>query len=287
MKKLHQGLILEEADQPSGGGGYPDSSVFSTPDSTGAFDSPTVTPTAKPEPTQQPQQEPDDQKPDKSPEEPKFTLKQMQELMQSQQIVQQQPQPQQQKEYTQEELDKISKKFIANDDFMAQLFGTDEQPTTQKQRVAAVNQLVEGITQHVLILSQAMMQQQLQPLQQNLTTVQGYVTQTAGQQAAQQFYKTYPALQPYGQLTQMVAQNLANQNFPSQEERLKAIATQTEALIKQTQPEFSLASAPKPQHQQAPTPATQQTGGGQGGAGNSPKSQTPTTPSARAAAALV
>ena len=119
-----------------------------------------------------------------------------------------------------------------------------------------------------------------------MAILQGYQEQQATQ-TEKAFYDKYTALDndQYRQLTKVIATNVqqSGKQFASAEDYYQEIAAQSEELIKQTVPTFSLNGASTPtKTTQTTTPATQQIGG-QGGSGGAPRNQEKVTKQQHAA----
>lgn len=191
-----------------------------------------------------------------------------------------------QHEPTPEQIAAASNQWDPNAEWLSQLFGVDGE-VNPEQQVAAIASMRDGFLRQSLTLANALVTRQLAAFQEQLAPLQSFYEKHSGQQAEQQFFQQYPALKDHVGITKTVAQAMANQEFASNAERIKAIATATEAAIKQYDPNFSLTVAsPSPQKPQTPTPPSQPVRGG-GGAGGSPSTENkPLTPQGKAVAAL-
>ena len=164
-----------------------------------------------------------------------------------------------------------------NEDFVQQMFGTYDEPAEKEQQIQALNQLRQGVVNEAATIAQYLVQQQQEKLASQLAPIlQGYQEQQATE-TEKSFYNKYAALdnEQYRQLTKVSATNVqqSGKQFASAEDYYQEIAAQSEELIKQTVPTFSLSSASTPtKTTQTTTPATQQIGG-QGGSGGAPRTQ--------------
>tara|TARA_R110002051_G_scaffold140428_7_gene213190 strand:+ start:4815 stop:5672 length:858 start_codon:yes stop_codon:yes gene_type:complete len=164
-----------------------------------------------------------------------------------------------------------------NEDFVQQMFGTYDEPAEKEQQIQALNQLRQGVVNEAATIAQYLVQQQQEKLASQLAPIlQGYQEQQATE-TEKSFYNKYAALdnEQYRQLTKVIATNVqqSGKQFASAEDYYQEIAAQSEELIKQTVPTFSLSSASTPtKTTQTTTPATQQIGG-QGGSGGAPRTQ--------------
>lgn len=174
-----------------------------------------------------------------------------------------------------------------DDEFAQNLFGSYDEPAERETQLKALDALRQGVVNEAATIAQFLVQQQQEQLAQQLAPILNGYQQQQSDETEKQFYDTYKLLDSdnYRPLTKMVATNVqqSGKEFATTEAYYQEIAAQTETLIKQTVPTFSLNGASTPtKTTQTTTPATQQIGG-QGGSGGAPRNQEKVTKQQHAA----
>jgi len=276
--KIQQGVLQEETDDLRViAGGSP--SVHTNPEGTSTEDysedyapEPDVEPQAGVEPTPAPDPTPEPTPVNLDPEA-------LAAAMAKHMPQQQQPE----KELTPEEIAQLTNQWNPTPDFLNRLQGGDEQD--QSLQLQAIEEMRDGFLRQALTVADQMYQQRQQQMEAQLAPLRQHYAELAGRQAEEQFYKSYPGLAKHKDLTTKVAQAIqaSGQQFKTPQEQSQTIASQTESVIKQFDPNFSLTAQTKPTR--SSQPASQQIGG-QGGAGGAAQSSKPLTPQQRAAEKL-
>lgn len=155
--------------------------------------------------------------------------------------------------------------YTPSADLLRRLRSDDE-----AEALAAVNELVTGSVKQAVTMAQFHGQAAVNPLAEQVQTLQQHYAQVRESEAAQRFSKQYPDLVPWEPIVQAVKERLARevqsgqrQPFASEEAVFKALAEQTRELVKKI-PGGSGGTATQPRSTQRPSTVTT---GGQGGTG--------------------
>ena len=283
MKKHQLGFIYEEAPEYGDGGG----ADLGLPTDGQAVVESTTPPEQSQEETEQPELELQGEKVEQ--ETPQFdpTAIGMSIAAELAPALQPAEQPKTVDDLTESEKAEMLNRMQFNEDFVQQMFGTYDEPAEKEQQLQALDALRQGVVNEAATIAQYLVQQQQEQLTQQLAPILQTYQQQQSVQSEKSFYDNYKALDNdnYRELTKMVATNVqkSGKEFASAEEYYQEIAAQSEAMIKQTVPTFSLNGASTPtKTTQTTTPATQQIGG-QGGSGGAPRTQEKVTKQQHAA----
>lgn len=175
-----------------------------------------------------------------------------------------QPQGQQQQALSQEEIDKRTKKFLANEEIAAQLFNPEATPA---QRAQILNQIINGVTEHALTVSGLMQKYSTDQLRGELTPIQQHLEEMKLKDFTRTVTLEFPGLKGKDQLIHAAISQLNTMgiNPKSKKEAIRMVGNAVAAYAKQIDPNFALIPQ---QQQQGGRGTARLTMGNAGGGGN-------------------
>lgn len=188
------------------------------------------------------------------------------------------PSKSEQKELTQEEIDEIlhPAKVTVDDLRGLGLINEDDEDQVASAKAAVLQDVIQRAVRNAVSVSNVSILQQLQPLQQQIEPLAQQIQAQQMERMQQEFYGKYPALQDYGDVVKIAADQLMGENAitdsMSFDDAGKAIATRTSALIKKFGGKEIDFSAATPQSGQSGVPKPAGTASpGRSQAGRTPK----------------
>lgn len=174
-----------------------------------------------------------------------------------------QQQTQQQQALSQEEIDKRTKKFLANEEIAAQLFNPEATPA---QRAQILNQIINGVTEHALTVSGLMQKYSTDQLRGELTPIQQHLEEMKLKDFTRTVTLEFPGLKGKDQLIHAAISQLNTMgiNPKTKKEAIRMVGNAVAAYAKQIDPNFSLI----PQQQNNQRGTARLTMGNTGGGGN-------------------
>lgn len=134
---------------------------------------------------------------------------QLKELMQGLKPQAPAPQPQAPASLSEEEQDKLLRRFRVNEDFVKNVFAVDATPA---QRAQHLQRLVDSTAEHAFHVAQLAFQKHLKELderyQKEFTPIRDRFAKQEQEEAVNTFFKKHAYLEPYKQVVQMVAGSL-------------------------------------------------------------------------------
>lgn len=135
-----------------------------------------------------------------------LTQEQLKELMQG---VAPKQQPQAPAALSEDEQDKLLRRFRVNEDFVKQIFAVESTPAV---RAKALQDLVDRTAEHAFHVATLKAQKEIALLREEFTKefepVRSHFTKQQEEAAVKQFYGKHPYLEPYKQVVTMVAGSL-------------------------------------------------------------------------------
>lgn len=144
------------------------------------------------------------------------------------------------------------------------LFG---EHTTPEMRMQTLQEMLDGAALHAYQLAQAHMGLSLREIQPQLNAAQELRAQRSRQEFGDKIATLYPVLKGKDSAIDMVINHLRSQGYKSQglEQDARTVASMTEALLRQANPNFSLTQSNADGGRQMPPMAGQRGGGSSGG----------------------
>lgn len=186
----------------------------------------------------------------------------------------QQAPTQQQQAYTQDQIDQMLRVYRADEALVEKMFGDYATP---QQRVEALNNMIQGVVQHVVTVMQYSQQNLMQDLQGRFSPALDMVQEQKESNFTSALTAAYPTLKGHESVVRDVIQSLKAQGYKAKDgiEAGRTVAAQVERLLKIGNPQFQLRPTANPQNPQrqrsnsSMPPMAQQTGRS-GGGGSSP-----------------
>ena len=150
--------------------------------------------------------------------------------------------PQQKREVSDEEFAKITKRYDPSNELVEALFGDGATP---ESRLAALKQLVGGISTHALTASGMLIKSEADGLRSQLTPLQEAQRDTARREFESTVTRSYPEIKPYRNLIGQAVSALkaANAQPRNDREAHSMIAQYIAHQVKRVNPSFQLTSS--------------------------------------------
>lgn len=181
---------------------------------------------------------------------------------------------QQQQALSQEEIDKRTKKFLANEEIATQLFNPEATPA---QRAQILNQIIEGVTQHALTVSGLMQKYSTDQLRGELTPIQQHLEEMKLKDFTRTVTLEYPGLKGKDQLIHAAISQLNTMgiNPKSKKEAIRMVGNAVATYAKQVDPNFALVPQQQQNNNRRTAQLTMGSGGGGGSRSNSQQGKKP------------
>jgi hypothetical protein len=178
--------------------------------------------------------------------------------LQQQQGVQQQQQP-----LSQEEVERRLKVFKPTPELSKKFREALQQEHGTGALQNVLGEMLQGIFAHTNTVAQLIGQKTMMDVDQRYQGIAEHITEQKKQSAKKQFFNKYPSLKSFEQIMPAAVHAAGDLSGKSPQEVDKALASAAEKLIKQFDPNFSLAHAQTGGTN--PRPASLSTGGSSGG----------------------